>query len=331
MNITVLHKQLQAAGADAIILSLTENTTQLTGPAASVDTALGSLDGMPGEGAISRLLQLGDFSGKLNETAVLYTNGQIPSPRVILVGLGNAEDVDAERIRQASGTALRKARDLGCKRVASMAHGLGLHDTGAGIAAQATIEGALMGLYRFREFKSTGADRAVEQLALVTPDAGLVHDMTLGASAGECVANATNTSRMLVHRPANVMTPSALADFAAEMAGRAGLTCAVLGEREIAEHNMGGLLAVSQGSAHSPRFVVLEAEVDSTSGSAARFHRQRRHIRFGRAEPERAAGHGEHEGRHEWRGGRGRRDAGHCRTQVAPAGDWVVAVGGEHA
>ncbi|MGH8337454.1 MAG: leucyl aminopeptidase, partial [Gammaproteobacteria bacterium] len=37
-----------------------------------------------------------------------------------------------------------------------------------------------------------------------------------------------------------------------------GLQCTVMTEREIAGHNMGGVMAVSQGSANPPRFVVLE-------------------------------------------------------------------------
>lgn len=258
MIITVLHKQIQAVGADALILSLTEGDLNVTGQVASVDTALGSVDGVPGQGAISRLLQLGDFSGRLNETALLYTNGLIPAPRIILVGLGKPSRVKIDHIRQASGVAMRRARDLGCRRVASMAHGMGVENIDPADAAQATVEGALMGIWRFVEHKSGGNDRRVEQLMLVAPEAALVERMAAGARAGEIVGNAVNASRDLIAQPANMMTPPALADAAAAMARETGLSCAILDERAIAEHGMGGILAVAQGSAHPPRFVILE-------------------------------------------------------------------------
>jgi len=258
MIITVLHKQIQAVGADALILGLTEGDANMTGQVASVDTALGSVDGLPGQGAISRLLHLGDFSGKLNEIAVLYTNGLIPAPRVILVGLGKPDRVKVDHLRQASGAAVRRARDPGCRRVASMAHGLGLKHIDPADAAQATIEGALMGVWRFVAHKSGGNDRQVEQLALIAPEAALVERMAAAARAGEIVGNAVNASRDLICQPANVMTPPALADAAATLARDAGLSCAILDERAIAEHGMGGILAVAQGSAHPPRFVILE-------------------------------------------------------------------------
>ena len=75
-------------------------------------------------------VSLGDFKGKLNETAVLYTNGLIPAPRVILVGLGRKDAITTDRARQASGAASRKALSLGCKRVACVVHGGGLGGLG---------------------------------------------------------------------------------------------------------------------------------------------------------------------------------------------------------
>jgi leucyl aminopeptidase len=61
-----------------------------------------------------------------------------------------------------------------------------------------------------------------------------------------------------MNRAPNVLNPTAMADAAQHMAASAGLTCMVLAEREIAEHKMGGILAVAQGSANPPRFVALE-------------------------------------------------------------------------
>jgi len=263
MQVSVTPQSPLTTPADALVVGLVEGARALSGDIAAVDNALGPPAGAPAGGAISHLLTLGDFSGKLNEIAVLYTYGALPAPRVILVGLGKAGDVDPDRIRQASGTAVRKARDLGCRRVATGPLGLGAQGVDAPASAQATVEGALLGTYQFREFK-TGAsnsgagDKAVDELVVLAPDVADVDALAAGARAGECIAEGANAARSLINQPANVITPDALADFACQMAGRVGIKCTVLAEREIAEHKMGGLQAVSQGSARPPRFVILE-------------------------------------------------------------------------
>src|SRR5512136_2226713 len=87
----------------------------LTGAVGAVDQALG--------GAIKALLLGGDLKGKLNKTAVLYPRGVIPAQRVIVVGIGKAQDLTLDKVRQAAGTAAKKARELGCKSIATVAIG----------------------------------------------------------------------------------------------------------------------------------------------------------------------------------------------------------------
>ena len=54
-------------------------------------------------GAISQLIKKGDFTRKLNQTAVLYP-GDFKTRRIILVGLGKREKFNVDKIRQAAGT-----------------------------------------------------------------------------------------------------------------------------------------------------------------------------------------------------------------------------------
>jgi leucyl aminopeptidase len=66
------------------------------------------------------------------------------------------------------------------------------------------------------------------------------------------------TVRDLGNGPANLVTPAHLAERAQEIARSAGVKCKVFGKKEIEKMKMGGLLAVNQGSAKEPRFIVLE-------------------------------------------------------------------------
>jgi leucyl aminopeptidase len=71
------------------------------------------------------VLAAGDFRGRLGETLVLYTDGRIPAPRVILVGLGPEASFNAEKIRHAAAAAAQRARDLRVRTLATVVHGAG--------------------------------------------------------------------------------------------------------------------------------------------------------------------------------------------------------------
>ena len=259
MKVSVLNKQIQATPADALIVNLFEDVNIPGGATGAVDTALGASDGVPGNGFISQLIQLGDFKGKLNELAVIYTHGLIPAPRVILVGLGKVNDVNLERVRQASGSAMRKARDLGCKTVATIVHGAGVGGLSIRDAACATVQGALMGVYRFREHRAKPENgKSLDEIVLVEYDAKKLDDVNAGLRQGEIIANSVNSARTLMNRAPNVLNPVAMAEYAQQMAARVGLKCTVLTQTEIAENKMGGIIAVAQGSANAARFVILE-------------------------------------------------------------------------
>src|SRR5438477_408727 len=74
---------------------------------------------------------------------------------------------------------------------------------------------------------------------------------------GSILAEATNLARDLVNEPPNVLTPTELANRASAMARQSGLECEILDRPQMQELGMGGLLAVAQGSAEPPKFIVL--------------------------------------------------------------------------
>jgi len=70
---------------------------------------------------------------------------------------------------------------------------------------------------------------------------------------------AVRAARDLGNRPANDLNPEALASVANDMAEEIeGLRVTVLGRKELIKEGMGGILAVSQGSAQEPRLIIVE-------------------------------------------------------------------------
>jgi leucyl aminopeptidase len=173
--------------------------------------------------------------------------------RVLAVGLGRREEFDPERARVAAALALAQAQGLEARSLA-----WAVPDAGEpGPVAAGLVEGTILGSFRFDRFK-TAADEE--------EDTGSPQALTLIGSPeladaieiGRVVGEAQNRARELQSLPANVATPSYLADRAREVAsGNESLEVEVFGREQMAERGMGGLVAVSSGSAEEPHLIVL--------------------------------------------------------------------------
>jgi leucyl aminopeptidase len=252
MDIQVIAGAIQEIESELIVVNLFEGVTKPGGATGAVDGAL--------DGAIQELVDAGDFKGESGETVVLYTRGAIPARRVLLVGLGNKESFDLDRLRRVSAAVARRVQALRIKSFHSIVHGAGAGGLDLGKAAQALVEGAILGTYRFPGQKTdlSALEPPIEALTLVEFDEARVPEIRRAVRVGRIVAEAASLARDLVNRPANHLTPTMLADVAQDVADEGELSCQVLGEAAMRELGMGALLAVAQGSEEPAKFVILE-------------------------------------------------------------------------
>ncbi len=235
MDVTTTTRPPLQSGADTIAVGVFEDE----GIAHDVD-----------DGALEALLDAGEARRSFGHTAVTHAAGG----RWILVGLGARTAFDAERARIAAAKALGRARELGtgtlCWEVP--------HHVSADVMG-GLVEGTLLAGYRFTQFKQHSQDAAD---APERGPAALVlsaHDDigAIGARAA-ALAGAQNAARDLQNRPANDLTPTALADHARTLAGAsAGLEVEVLGREAIEARGMGAFAAVFRGSDEEPALIVL--------------------------------------------------------------------------
>jgi leucyl aminopeptidase len=123
--------------------------------------------------------------------------------------------------------------------------------------AQATVEGALLGTYRFDKYLKEKSSKALSSLAVVEPERRQQAAARDGVRLGQIGAAATAVARDLVNEPANVVTPSYLAARAQEIAKAGRLRVRVLDREECAKLGMGAFLGVAQGSQEPPSFIHL--------------------------------------------------------------------------
>lgn len=115
-----------------------------------------------------------------------------------------------------------------------------------------------MGAYRFADYKtnSNEVDHRLESLSFLTEQAA--DRIRQAAFVGTVHAEAVNEARTLVNMPANILTPTAMAEYAQELSEAYGFETDILGRSEIEELGMGALLAVNQGSVEEPRLIVMK-------------------------------------------------------------------------
>ncbi|MCD9623396.1 leucyl aminopeptidase [Rhabdothermincola salaria] len=211
------------------------------------------------------LLAAQGFTGAADQVALVPGSESGP-PRVV-VGVGPAAEVDADRLRRAAAQAVRAGRRVGS---------LGLRllevldaDVTAGQraqAARAVAEGAGLGAYRFVDFRSEPTPEVLERVVVIGKGGAKT---AAAVELGARIAEAQCLARDLVNTPGGTLTPAMLAEVAVEIAEREDLKVTVLGPDEIAEAGLGGLLGVNRGSNQEPRFVELAYEPERPRGTLA--------------------------------------------------------------
>jgi len=243
--------RVEDAGADALLVHVLEGEDP-SGTADAVDRAAG--------GIVRQAIAAGLVRGRLGETRVLPTYGRIPSPRIVVSGLGPRGNVQsgAALARRTVAEAAREARRSGARSVAFTAAGSELFGMDPEAAAEAAVLGIRHGLWRYDGYRTGERSRPqVESLLLYESDPDRAPLVGAGLRRGQILADAVALTREIAVLGSNDKYPERVAERARAYAAQVGLDIQVLDERDLAEMGAGAILGVGQGSVHPPRMVVL--------------------------------------------------------------------------
>ncbi len=242
---------------------------------------------------VAELLSSGEARRSLKSLGLTHAQDK----RWLIVGLGERGELTPERARVVAAAMHARALEIAARAVCVQLPSL----LGAEIAA-ALVEGTVLADYRFDRCKSApdeasaqgGRDaqagrgagggeapvKHLERLIVSVPDgAGGEHDESAGGKDGletrvtqaALVAAAANSARDLQNRPANDLTPTALAEYAVGLAGEIeALSVEVEGRAGIQARGMGAFAAVAQGSEQEPALITLRYEPPGAAGAANR-------------------------------------------------------------
>src|SRR6266478_677553 len=246
MQITLETKPFAALDTEALVTYIFEETDPIQGRIAQIDQAA--------SGLLRKLAKSGELTGKTLEFTLVHAPAGLKAARVLLVGAGKREQLNAATLRKIAGAALRYLKSRSVKNFAYLVR----EGPATEEAAQAIAEGALAANFETDKYKTDKKnDKNIETVLLAGFSDADRAAGEKGLSKGRIIADAQNFARDLVNEPSNKLTPRILAQKAEAMAKAAGLSVEILDEKKIADLKMGALLSVAQGGPEPPRMIVV--------------------------------------------------------------------------
>ncbi len=253
---------VHSAKADVVVTFAFEDTELLSKLLKRVEKQFGL--------SVSPLMRKA-FTGKLQETLPLFT-ATSHKGCLLLAGLGKRNDLTIEKIRRAAATAAKTAQSFKATTIALVEPDpdvmLGNESFQQGVAL-ALAEGSFLALYRYDKYlpPQKRAETTVETIIVVTESGRRLARVREEVRQAGIICEATILARDLENAPGNEIYPESLARLAASIGHQHGMRTTILDKRQIKKLKMGGLLAVAQGSARPPRFIIMEQNPASKNGT----------------------------------------------------------------
>src|SRR6185437_12617315 len=222
---------------------------KLTPTAAALDKETG--------GALKRAIEASRFTGRKDEVLGVLAPSRLSVGRVLLVGLGKAQALDAATAQALGGTVVAQLNSVGESEAAvALDHVPGMKLAPEDAAANLAF-GAELRSYRFDRYRTKEKPEqkpTLKTLSIMTDAAGAARRAFAPLKE---VAEGVFLTRDLISEPANVIYPETLAAAARQLT-KVGVDVEVLDERQMKRLGMGALLGVGQGSVRPPRLVVMQ-------------------------------------------------------------------------
>jgi leucyl aminopeptidase len=246
MEITGEVRKFFEVDVDALVISIFEGEKADHGLLKELDDRTGEM--------ISQIIGTDEMRGRQTDMVFIHQPGNIKSRRLLLVGAGKADEFSTDSASRYAGAAARFLRSKGVRSMALLRRST----IDLELAAQAVVEGVLMGLFEPDQYKTRDREeRQIDRLVLVASEAGSEGAIRRAINRGRIIGESVNFARGLSNEPSSVLTPTELAQRAGQVAQEFGLEIDILDEPRIKELGMGALLGVARGSDEPCKLIVL--------------------------------------------------------------------------
>ena len=197
---------------------------------------------------ITKATQAKDFSAKAGKSLQTYSLPGISASKTILLGVGEGRVADIKSAVTSAMGSLKSAETA--KAVLAFAGPVSAAQLHAAVLAVAD------GTYVYGATYSKPKLRKLTQVTLGVESSN--QGLKDAFASSVAMVQGIEMAKEWANRPANHATPTMLGKAAQGLAKTAGISCEVLGPKEVAKLGMGSFMSVAQGSAEPLRFIVLK-------------------------------------------------------------------------
>lgn len=226
---------------------------KLSDAAQQVNTASG--------GQLLTLLKRGDLQGKPGFCQILYRLSGVKAERVLVVGCGSERNLNTARFDKICRAVATELQACGSIDAVSYLAELEVQDSDIKKKVQDHIVSIQAALYQYDEMKSAPDinKRPLKKVAFVFQVRKDIFAAKKGIINGQSIAAGQKLTRDLGNMPANICTPTYLANTAKKLVrAKKEAQVKILEEKDMQKLGMGSLLSVSQGSRQPAKLITLE-------------------------------------------------------------------------
>ncbi|MFA5663512.1 leucyl aminopeptidase [Castellaniella sp.] len=233
---------------------------QLSPDAQALDQAM--------QGALKKIVQA-EFKAAAGDSLVIHAPAGLAAERVILLGLGEPDTLDAATLRQAHAVLAGLCVRAGVAHAVSTLCTLPCTDGSAADCARAAAQAVTAACYQYDATLSETKPPVALQQFVVQCARSQAAAVRTALAEGAATGAGVNLARLLGDLPPNICTPTYLGQTARQLAREfKTLKAEVLDQKKIEALKMGSFLSVARGSAEPPAFIILR-HVPRTPGTAA--------------------------------------------------------------
>jgi len=214
-----------------------------------------------------------DITGEFGQIAALYQVPGVLADRVVFVGVGEERKLSLNRLRELGARLGRWLDESGVRDAAVYLPELQLRgDVSIEEKTAAIAEGIWLGTYRFDKYKSDPKrpHRPLRSVQLMVPARRFIAEAQAWVDFSKAACAGVYLARDVANEPANVCTPSWLAEQAEKLAEEyEAISVEIWDRARLEEAGMRGILAVAQGSRQEPRLIVLRYDGGSEGAPVA--------------------------------------------------------------
>jgi leucyl aminopeptidase len=200
---------------------------------------------------------ISDFKGRKEDAFILHRPLGMEADRIMFIGLGKSEKIDAECLRRATGKVVKECIRKNIEDMVFCSPDAGKLSMNLPSLLTSLLEGAYLANHLFDHYKQEKKNRPLKEIAVYTNNAAgqTFSDLVWQI---ETVCSSTIMAREWVSMPPNEKRPDRFVRSIHKAVEKENINITVLDEQTLRKNRMGAILAVGAGSRSRPRMLILD-------------------------------------------------------------------------